>query len=224
MEGNHTGKRVSHHGERESYWDRRFSREGRIWGDMPSRTAEYALTRFRERGIRSILVPGAGYGRNTKLFSDNGFEVVGIEISGVACRIARRFDARSTILHSSVLHMEFSKQFDAVYCFNVLHLFLEWERKTLIRSSLQHLKDAGCIFFTVLSEKDESFGRGKAVEPNTFESKPGRPAHYFTRSDLIEHFSDAELLETGIFEEPEDHGGGPHTHILRYIFSQKRKA
>jgi hypothetical protein len=26
-----------------------------------------------------------------------------------------------------------------------------------------------------------------------------------------------EIMETGITEDPEDHGGGPHTHILRYI-------
>ena len=73
------------------YWNGRFIREGQIWGDMPSRSAEYALELFRREGIRRILVPGAGYGRNTRLFSSNGFEVVGIEISEEAFRIAKKF-------------------------------------------------------------------------------------------------------------------------------------
>lgn len=88
--------------------------------------------------------------------------MVGIEISGVACCIARKFDARSTIHHGSVLHMECSKQFDAVYCFNVLHLLLEPERKTLIRRSLQHLKDAGKE--TIMRRRDKEITDRDAIE------------------------------------------------------------
>jgi hypothetical protein len=46
----------------------------------------------------------------------------------------------------------------------------------------------------------------------------GRPGHYFTDSDLKAHFKKMEIVETGILEDPEDHGAeGPHTHRLRYI-------
>ncbi len=63
------------------YWDKRFKEEGKIWGESPSKSAYYALGLFRGHDIKSILVPGSGYGRNTKLFSSLGFKVVGIEIS-----------------------------------------------------------------------------------------------------------------------------------------------
>ena len=73
------------------------------------------------------------------------------------------------------------------------------------------------MFFTVFSDKEADFGKGNEVEKNTFESRPGRPAHYFTEDDLKLHFANYEIVETGLMEDPEDHGGKPHTHALRYI-------
>ena len=87
--------------------------------------------------------------------------------------------------------------------------------------SLGKLGEPGLVFFTVFSEEEPSFGRGEEVESNTYESRPGRPTHYFTEDDLREHFRDFEVIETGILQEPEDHGGQPHTHILRYILAKK---
>jgi len=56
------------------YWDKRFRSEGKIWGDQPSQSALIALKYFETRNIKSILVPGSGYGRNTKLFSENSIK------------------------------------------------------------------------------------------------------------------------------------------------------
>lgn len=36
---------------------------------------------FLEKNVKDILVPGIGYGRNAKVFIDNGINVTGIEIS-----------------------------------------------------------------------------------------------------------------------------------------------
>jgi len=200
------------------YWEKRYRSEGRIWGELPSRTAEHALELFRNNKVKKVLVPGSGYGRNTRLFSSSGFEVTGIEISPTAGTMARGFDTLSRFYNTSALDMSFlSEKYDAIYCFNVLHLFREEERKLFIRQCIARVKNNGLMFFTVFSEKEESYGQGKEVEKNTFESKPGRPTHYFTEEDLRAHFKSMEILETGLAEDPEDHGAGPHTHILRYI-------
>jgi hypothetical protein len=121
------------------YWDRRFQEGSRIWGDSPSNTAKYACGLFLTSRVRNVLVPGSGYGRNTKTFSSAGMSIVGVE-----------------------------------------------------------------------------------VEENTFESKPGRPVHYFTREDLKSHFRKWDTIEEGIVEDKEVYGEeGPHTHRLRYIFTRK---
>lgn len=200
------------------YWNKRYDNEGKIWSDLPSKTAQYALELFRKNKVKRILIPGSGYGRNSKVFSASGFNVTGIEISEVACNLAKEFDPLTQLYNGSVLDMSFDPSiYDAIYCFNLLHLFRKDERKTLVKQCADKLKKNGLMFFTVFSEKETSYGKGKEIERNTFESRPGRSAHYFTKDDLSEHFNNVEIVEIGIMEDPEDHGGELHTHILRYI-------
>ncbi len=205
------------------YWDNRFTTEGKIWGELPSKTAQYALGLFLQNNVKKILIPGSGYGRNSKLFSVSGFEVTGVEISKVALSLAKEFDPLTKFHNGSVLDISFDPNtFDAIYCFNVVHLFHEKVRGVFVQKCINELKDNGLMFCTVFSEKESSYGKGKEVEKGTFESRPGRPVHYFTEDDLREHFRDVGIVETGVMEDPEDHGGEAHTHILRYIYCVNR--
>jgi SAM-dependent methyltransferase len=205
------------------YWNKRFSEGGKIWGTEPSKTAYYALDLLKNLEVESVVVPGAGYGRNTKLFSESGLKVVGIEISDYAIKEARNFDPKSKFYKLSALEIDsIGKKFDAIYCFNVLHLFREKERYLFIEKCAGVLNDCGFAFFVVFSDKEKSFGEGKEVEKNTFESKPGRPVHYFTREDLLAHFDRYNVIEIGEMEDKENHGEiGEHVHSLRYIFYGK---
>ncbi len=205
------------------YWNKRFSEGGKIWGMEPSQTAYYALDLFKNLGVESVIVPGAGYGRNTKLFSESGFKVVGIEISDCAIKEAYNFDPKSKFYNKNALEIDsIGKKFDAIYCFNVLHLFREKERSFFIEKCAGVLNDCGFAFFVVFSDKEKSFGEGEEVEENTFESKPGRPVHYFTREDLLTHFNRYNVIEIGEMEDKENHGEiGEHVHYLRYIFYGK---
>lgn len=206
------------------YWDRRFLDGGTIWGDTPSKTANHALELFTRYKLKKILVPGAGYGRNTKLFTDANLEVTGIEISESALNIAKSFNPKTQFFQGSVLDMPFDdEKYDGIYSCNVLHLFLKDDRISFLRKCFKQLRTKGFVYFVVFSDKERSFGKGKRIEENTYESKPWRPTHYFTEIDLKEHFKEYLVIETGIIEDEEDHGElGPHTHILRYIFAQKK--
>jgi len=211
--------------DQKTYWNNRFSNGGKIWGDLPSKSAMYCLELFKKHNIKRILVPGSGYGRHTKLFSKNRYQVVGIEISETAIEISKEFDTQTKFFNYSVLEMdEQEEKFDAIFCFNVLHLFTEDNRIIFLENCYNHLSPEGFCFFTVFSDEESSFGKGKEIEKFTFESKPGRPTHFFTEADLIQHFNKYHLLDTGIIEEPENHGDrGAHVHLLQYIFAQKLK-
>jgi SAM-dependent methyltransferase len=207
--------------DKQEYWEGRYLGEGKIWGESPSKSARGALQLFRTHQVKTVLVPGSGYGRNTKLFSNVGLEVTGIEISETALKMAGRFDPRSKFYRGSVLDMSFdNRRYDAMYCFNVLHLFRQPERELFLDQCLLKLKKQGFAYFTVFSDRESSFGQGQETEPNTFESKPGRPVHYFTEPDLRQQFHRFEIIDTGIIEDPEDHGGQAHVHLLRYIFAE----
>ena len=206
------------------YWEGRYSKETKIWGDNPSLSAAMALERFNERKCRSLLVPGAGYGRNAVVFSGAGMDVTGVEISESACALARSFAPDVRMVHSSVTGFDPGPGlYDAIYSYSLLHLFLREDRCSIVSLWHKALKEGGCVFCTVFSELDPACGRGPEVEPGTFESKPGRPVHYFTGKDLAAHFSGFHVLETGIVEDSENHGEeGPHVHVLRYIYALKK--
>jgi SAM-dependent methyltransferase len=209
--------------DQRTFWNNRFEREGNVWGAASSNTARHAVKLFRSEGLKTLLVPGSGYGRNTKAFTDAGFTVTGIELSEVACESARRFNPEAKIFCRSVLDMSFDDTvYDVIYCFNTLHLFYEKERQLFLEQCNARLRQGGLMYFVVFSEKESSYGKNKKVEENTFESRPGRPTHYFTDEDIREHFQGFQVLETGIVEDEESHGEeGPHTHTLRYIVVRK---
>jgi SAM-dependent methyltransferase len=206
-----------------NYWNRRFSEEGRIWGECPSRTAVRAVALFRTYGVQKVLVPGAGYGRHTDYLTAEGFTVHGIEISDVAIGLAARGGKGLVYYRGSILDMPFSDDcYDAVYCFNVLHLFRATDRHDFIGKCADQLRPGGVVYFTVFSDGEPTYGKGEKVEEGTYESKPGRPVHYFTEADLRNHFAAFEILETGLAEDAEQHGEeGLHTHLLRTIAARK---
>jgi SAM-dependent methyltransferase len=206
------------------FWDNRFKKEGEVWGDFASTTAVYALGLFLEQRTKKILVPGSGYGRNTKLFSEAGLDVSGVDISSISCEMAKRFDPLTVFQCGSVLDMSFltDTYYDAIYCFNTLHLFYKKEREVFLVECSKKLKARGLLFFVVFSEEEPSYGQNRSMEKDTYESRPGRPTHYFTDDDLRWHFRNFEVLVTGKIDECEDHSQGPHIHRLRYIFSRKR--
>ncbi len=207
----------------EKYWNNRFKQEGKIWSENPSMSAFLAMQFFQDYDVKTLLVPGAGYGRNTKLFSQHDIEVTGLEISKNAIDIAKKYDPNTKFVRGNILTMPYGKkQYDAIYCYNVLHLFLKSDRELLLNKCFERIKFGGIAFFVVFSEKEQSYGKGPELESHTFESKPGRPVHYFSNQDLLDHFINLSVIQTELIEDKENHGEvGEHMHILRYIIAVK---
>ena len=205
------------------FWEDRYSREKMIWGEKPSTTVGLANKFLEAYGVSRILVPGSGYDRNAKYFADKGYDVVGIELSRTAVEMAKRYSPKVKHLVGSFLKIDLpTKRFDGIYCFNVLHLFLASDRESFVEKCWEALEPCGLAFFTVFSENETDYRKGREIEENTFETKPGRPAHYFTENDLLEHFSAFRLIQTGLAQDPENHGmEGPHVHVLRYVLVQR---
>jgi hypothetical protein len=75
----------------------------------------------------------------------------------------------------------------------------------------------------VISELESSYSKGRQIESGTFESKPGRPVHYFYERDLEDHFKGFEVLDTGIAGDQEEHGEeGRHLHRVRYLMARRK--
>ena len=203
------------------YWSQRFAEEGMIWGGQPSPSAEWAKQRFLEAGAASVLVPGAGYGRNTRVFASE-FAVYGVELSEAALELAAEWDKGTTFIAGSALEQQLDHPADAVYCYDVLHLFLAEDRRRLIEASLGQVRSGGLLYFTSFSDEDPNHGCGVELEPGTYEYKTGKYAHFFSDADLRLHFAGTEIIETGSFTDTlQSPQGGTHEYILRYILARK---
>lgn len=204
------------------YWEQRYREEGMIWGSEASPTAYHAFDLFRDYHVRTILVPGSGYGRNTKVFSSR-YQVAGLELSQDAIQMAREWDQNSTFFQGSILNeLEASKKYDAVYCFDVLHLFLQRDRMTLIHNCAKALNCQGLMYFTCFSDEDVNYGRGRQLEEGTYEYKADKYAHFFSEEDLRGHFREYEILGTGSTIETLHYmDNQTREYALRYIIVKK---
>jgi 2-polyprenyl-3-methyl-5-hydroxy-6-metoxy-1,4-benzoquinol methylase len=203
------------------YWNTQFSKYNHIWGETPSKSAEIALALFRKHQVNKILVPGSGYGRNSKLFSISGFDVTGIEIAEEACALAQEYDPATKLYNGSFLDDNFVQgPYQGIYCFNVLQLFRKPDRIRFVQKSAQLLSPQGLMFFTGISDQDASFGQGEEVEENTFAVQPDKILHYFTLEDLKIHFEAFEVLEVGELEDQVCHTlYGLKHYQIRYLLA-----
>jgi len=204
------------------HWSGKYEVKKYIWGTDPSGMARHALEVFKGHGLKTLLLACCGYGRNSKLFADSGMDVTGIDSARVGIELAKELDPKSKYVCASVLDMPFDGPFDAVFSLNALHLFPKHERAQFIAECMSRLNKGGLGYFAVFSEKESSYGKGPKLEENTYESLPGRPAHYYTDEDIRDEFSDYDVVETGIREDKDMHFDGPHTHILRYMVARNR--
>jgi SAM-dependent methyltransferase len=185
------------------YWESRFSNEGAMWKFEPSDSAIAAVSTFKTENITKVLIPGFGYGRNGRLFIDNGFDVTGIEISQSAIEIARSSGIGCPVHNGSVTAMPFDdEQYDGIFCYAVLHL-LNWrDRKIFIMSCFSQLKPGGLMIFTLASKETSLYGHGRYLSKDRYEIAPGLNAFFYDSVSAEKEFAIFGITELKNIEEP----------------------
>ena len=211
------------------FWDERFRREGHIWGDAPSAVAAAVARFFRAHGLARVCIPGCAYGRHCLYFARQGFRVVGVDLApaglALAASSARTAGVPVGIAGGDVLALPIRDgACDGLFAFNLLHLFLADGRARCAAEFCRVVRPGGWLCATAFAIEDPSYGVGRAVEPNTFDDRGGRPAHYFTAAELRGLFGAAGFIPRGVetVREQEDHGAGPHEHVWHLVAAQRR--
>jgi cyclopropane fatty-acyl-phospholipid synthase-like methyltransferase len=209
------------------YWELRFKKEGKIWGERPCGAAVEAARLFAEHRLQNILVPGCGYGRNARYFAQQGFNVGGFDISPWAVEAASK-EAKSAALPieykvGDILNPpSWPKTFDGIFTFNLLHLFGQEHRSSIASWFYKTLGQKGVLVLTSMSLRDPDFGKGEEVGYHTFESKKGRPVFYFDQEDMRHLFQRGfQILRLEEIQEHEDHGGKEHFHWMWSLAAKK---
>ena len=180
------------------FWERNFKEKQAMWGFEPANSTKLALELFKNNDLKNILIPGFGYGRNAKIFYDYGFDITGIEISQTAIEIAKtHYGNTMKIYHGNVTNMPFDNRlYDGIFCYALIHLLDEDERKKLIRDCYMQLKPNGYMMFVTISKNTATYGEGIEISKNRFTTKHGVSLFYYDTTTINNEFTEYGLMET----------------------------
>jgi SAM-dependent methyltransferase len=185
------------------FWESSFVENQMMWGYEPSDSALLTKDFFLENRIKDILIPGIGYGRNAKVFIDNGINVTGIEISKTAIDLAKKNGLNINIFHGSVTDMPFdSTLYDGIFCYALIHLLNSDERKQFLKNCYNQLKPNGYMVFTAISKEAPMFGKGKLLDNDYFEILEGVKMFFYDSDSVRQEFGEYGLREISEILEP----------------------
>lgn len=198
------------------FWESVYKSNDEMWGENPTDNSKHVLDLFQRNKIKSVLIPGFGYGRNAKVFYDKGFIVSGIEISKTAIQRARKYFGNDVIIHhGSVTDMPFDNtHFESIYCYSLIHLFDKVDRLKLIQDCYSQLKKNGIMVFVALSINDRRYGAGDEVKKNTFHSPNGLNLYFYDKASVLEEFGQYNIKELKEINEPEENPSERHWMIV----------
>lgn len=184
------------------FWESSFMEKQTMWGFEPADSAILTKDFFLEKKVRDILIPGIGYGRNAKVFIDNGINVTGIEISKTAIDLARQNGINARIYHGSVTDMPYdNKLYDGIFCYGLIYLLNSCEREKFIKDCYNQLKPNGYMIFTAISKKAPMFGKGKQLSKDRFETMEGVKIFFYDSDSIKQEFKKYGLLEFSEIDE-----------------------
>lgn len=186
------------------FWELSFRDKQTMWGFEPADSAIDTVAFFSKNGIKKILIPGFGYGRNAKIFTENGFDVTGIEISKTAVDLAKKYHGDNVNVHlGSVIDMPFDKElFDGVFCYALIHLLNAKERGKLIKDCFNQLRSGGYMVFVAISKSTAAYGQGEKIDEDTYLTPHGATIFYYDANSVGKEFGDYGILEAKEINEP----------------------
>jgi len=189
------------------FWETSFKEMQTMWGFEPADSAILTKDFFLKSHVKNILIPGIGYGRNAKIFCENGINVTGIEISKTAISLAKHENGLNIKIHNgSVTDMPFDRNiYDGIFCYALVHLLNSQERKKFIKDCFNQLKPDGHMVFTVVSKKASNYGNGKQLSKDRFEITKGVNVFFYDIDSVKREFEQYGLVEFREIDEPIKH-------------------
>jgi len=168
-----------------------------------------ALPTFRRYKIKRMLDLGCGAGRHCVYLAKKGFDVIGVDISSSALRIANEWVRKERLtnvafMRGTMTNIQFANShFDAVISVSVVHHAVKKDIVKTIAEVHRILKKNGLFLTNLASVNDPRYGAGQKVENNTFriweafeEKRFEELHHFFTKqeaSEILSRFSKAKV-------------------------------
>lgn len=165
-----------------------------VW-ENPSEDVYYYVERWKEKGFHDILDLGCGMGRNTCLFSKNGFNTFGIDLSeyGVEKTNARlkREELEGSIRCGDINELPYADDsFDGLLAYHVISHTDSKGIITILNEMKRVVRKGGELYFTLCSKDSPSFANEKyeRIDDNTIIKNDGPeqdiPHFYIDETEL----------------------------------------
>lgn len=196
----------------QDHWERTFEKNTDMFGTEPSHPGCKAAELFKKEGKRRILELGAGQGRDTLLFAQEGFEVYALDYAQkgteeIKIKANRRGLSQSVVVHQHDVRqpLPFDDDFfegcysHMLYCMALTSSELEFLSKEIWRV----LKVEGLNFYTVRNTMDANYRTGIHRGEDMWEIGKGFIVHFFSEEKIARLAKGYEIVDVEEFEEGE---------------------
>ena len=186
------------------HWESNFSSKPEMFGFEPSYSAKKALETFKKNNITNIIELGAGLGRDTIFFAQNGIYVYAIDYSLSATNIIKKrskennLDALIKVENHDIrkkLNCD-NENFQACYSHMLFCMALtNQDLKDLNQEIFRVLKKDGFNIYTVRNHTDGDFKKGTHRGEDMYEMN-GFIVHYFSENkikNLLDGFTNVSI-------------------------------
>ena len=172
------------------FWEDAFKQKQEMWGLSPTNSAITTARIFQNKGLKEILIPGIGYGRNARAFMDFGMNVSGIEISKTAIELAQKhYGCSIKIHHGSVTDMPFdNSRYEGIFCHALIHLLDSAQRKKLIDDCYKVLTENSLMFFTAITKRSPTYRQGTLIGKDRYKQFGGVNMFFYDEDSIQDEF------------------------------------
>lgn len=198
-------------GRQKDHWQQTYQAHPMMYGQEPSSAAVHAARTFTDASCATVLDLGAGHGRDSVFFANQGFTTYALDVSTVGLQQLREHarqvgisDRVRTIGHDVRHPLPLSEgAVDGVFAHMLLCMALSTRQIHDLAAEVHRvLRPGGAFVYTVRHTGDAHFGTGISHGDGIYE-QGGFAVHFFDRALVDALADDWYLDEVHAFEEGE---------------------
>ncbi len=180
------------------------------------------LPTLQATNVQTALDLGFGVGRHAILLAKQGIELYGIDAAANGLAYANEWAVNEAV----ILKLTTGDMTTLPYAENFFDLIVTWNviyhgKMERIEQTVQEiercLKPGGQLICTLLSHSHKRYGKGNAIEPNTFvipdSGETSHPHHYFDRTEAEQLLHNFTIHRCEDVDHAVDQSGSYHWQI-----------
>lgn len=191
------------------HWEQVYTKNKEMFGEIPSAAAVRAAKQFKAQGYSQIMELGAGQGRDTLYFAQNGFQVHALEytLEGVEAiqrkAVSQGLSSLITVTQHDVRQPlpAAAHSIDGCFSHMLYCMAMTTEELKTISRNIQHLlRPHGYNIYTARHTGDPQYGKGIHHGEDLYEIN-GFIVHFFNQEKVETLAEGYRIVENHEFEE-----------------------